>query len=74
MNLVIARELEIYGSHGMAARHYPAMLSQVADRTLRPDLLVGRVIGLAEAGQALADMDRPAHPGLTVIDMGEIAR
>jgi alcohol dehydrogenase len=74
MNLVIARELEIYGSHGMAARDYPAMLSQVADRTLRPDLLVGRVIGLAEAGQALADMDWPAHPGLTVIDMGERAR
>jgi alcohol dehydrogenase len=58
----------------MAARDYPAMLSQVADRTLRPDLLVGRVIGLAEAGQALADMDRPAHPGLTVVDMGERAR
>jgi alcohol dehydrogenase len=74
MNLVIARELEIYGSHGMAARDYPAMLSQVADRTLRPDLLVGRVIGLAEAGQALADLNHPAHPGLTVVDMGERAR
>ena len=42
MDLVVARELEIYGSHGMAAREYPAMLAQVADRTLRPDLLIGR--------------------------------
>ena len=40
MNLVIARELEIYGSHGMAARDYPAMLRMVADGTLRPGLLL----------------------------------
>ena len=46
MDLVIARELEIYGSHGMAARDYPAMLAMVADGTLRPGLLVGDVIGL----------------------------
>jgi D-arabinose 1-dehydrogenase-like Zn-dependent alcohol dehydrogenase len=75
MNVVIARELEIYGSHGMAAGDYPAMLSQVADRTLRPELLLGTVIGLADAGQALAGMDRPAPvAGMTVIDMEERAR
>jgi D-arabinose 1-dehydrogenase-like Zn-dependent alcohol dehydrogenase len=75
MNLIIARELEIYGSHGMAARDYPAMLSQMADRTLTPELLLGTVIGLADAGQALADMDRPASvAGMTVIDMEERAR
>ena len=42
MGLVVARELEIYGSHGMAARDYPAMLDLVASGALRPDLLVGR--------------------------------
>jgi len=36
MDLVIARELEIYGSHGMAARDYPAMLRMVVDGTRRP--------------------------------------
>ena len=41
MDLVIAREIEIYGSHGMAAREYPAMMRLVADGTLRPGLLVG---------------------------------
>ena len=41
-----ARELEIYGSHGMAARGYPAMLGMVTDGTLRPALLTGHVIGL----------------------------
>jgi alcohol dehydrogenase len=44
MDLVIARELELYGSHGMAARDYPPMLALVADRTLHPELLVGAVI------------------------------
>jgi alcohol dehydrogenase len=70
MDLVIARELEIYGSHGMAARDYPAMLSLVADQTLRPELVTGAVIGLADAGKALAAMGRPEQvAGMTVIDL-----
>jgi threonine dehydrogenase-like Zn-dependent dehydrogenase len=70
MDLVIARELEIYGSHGMAARDYPPMLAQVADGTLRPGLLVGEVISLAQAGAALAAMDGPpSGAGMTVIDL-----
>jgi alcohol dehydrogenase len=68
MDLVIARELEIYGSHGMAARHYPPMMARVADGTLRPRLLVGEVIGLDQAGAALAAMDRPPlSAGITVV-------
>jgi D-arabinose 1-dehydrogenase-like Zn-dependent alcohol dehydrogenase len=68
MDLVVGRELEIYGSHGMAARDYPPMINMVADGTLRPGLLVSRVIGLAEAGPAMAAMDGPAQrAGMTVI-------
>jgi len=67
MDQVVARELEIYGSHGMPAQDYPAMLSLVADGTLRPDILVGRVIGLEDAGAALAAMDEASpSPGMTV--------
>jgi D-arabinose 1-dehydrogenase-like Zn-dependent alcohol dehydrogenase len=70
MDLVIARELEIYGSHGMAARDYPPMLDLVAGGTLRPERLVGEVIGLAGAGDALAAMSRPAATaGMTVIEI-----
>jgi D-arabinose 1-dehydrogenase-like Zn-dependent alcohol dehydrogenase len=70
MDLVIARELEIYGSHGMAAADYPAMLALIADQTLRPERLIGRVIGLAGAGAALAAMSQPpAAAGMTVIDL-----
>jgi len=67
VDLVIARELEIYGSHGMAARDYPDMMRLVADGTLRPGLLVGEVIALADVGRALAAMDGPAGAGMTVV-------
>ena len=60
MDLVIARELEVYGSHGMAAGDYPAMMRMVADGTLRPALLTGDVIGLDGVPGALAAMDGPA--------------
>jgi alcohol dehydrogenase len=65
---VLARELQLLGSHGMAAQDYPAMLALVASGSLRPDLLVGRTVGLAQAGQALAEIGRTA--GITVVEIG----
>ncbi|HZR53905.1 MAG TPA: alcohol dehydrogenase catalytic domain-containing protein [Streptosporangiaceae bacterium] len=71
MDLVIARELEIHGAHGMPAGDYPPMMALVANGSLRPDLLVGSVIGLSGAGRALVAMDGPATTaGMTVIDLG----
>ena len=68
MARVIALELEVVGSHGMAAHDYPAMLGLVAAGRLRPDLLVTRRIGLDEAGDALAAMGEPGYPpGVTVV-------
>ncbi len=46
MGMVIAKELEIYGSHGMAAGDYPAMLAEIAAGRLRPDRLVSDRVGL----------------------------
>jgi alcohol dehydrogenase len=71
MDEVIPRELEIYGSHGMPARDYPAMMSMIADGRLSPAKLLGRVIGLDEAGAALAALDgTPPTVGITVVDLG----
>jgi D-arabinose 1-dehydrogenase-like Zn-dependent alcohol dehydrogenase len=68
MDVVIGYELELYGSHGLAASGYPPMLSLVADGTLRPELLVGNVIGLDDAPAALSAMDHPpTSAGMTVI-------
>ena len=70
MDQVVAKELEIHGSHGMAAVDYPTMLELVADGTLQPERLVGDVIGLDAAGAALAAMDRPSTTaGITVIEI-----
>jgi alcohol dehydrogenase len=70
-DVVVAYELQVHGSHGMAARDYPAMLAMVASGVLRPQELVGRVIGLADAPAALMAMDSPtaSTAGMPVIDL-----
>ena len=65
MDRVIAQELELYGSHGMAAAGYARMLEMVAGGRLHPERLVGRVVGLDEAGAALVGMSGGA--GMTVV-------
>ena len=68
MDRVVGYELDLLGSHGMAAADYPPMLDLVATGALRPDLLVGRTITLDDAPQALADMDSSTPTaGMTVI-------
>ncbi|MET0693278.1 MAG: zinc-dependent alcohol dehydrogenase family protein [Propionibacteriaceae bacterium] len=70
MDLVLSRELELYGSHGMAAHEYPAMLRLIESGALHPERLVGSVIGLDDAPAALMAMDHPpTRPGLTVISL-----
>ena len=63
MDRVIGWELEVLGSHGMAASSYPQMLSMVASGKLRPDLLVTREISLDDAADAHRDVGRV--PGVT---------
>ena len=63
---LISRELEVAGVHGMPVRDYPALLRLIASGAVDPARLIGRRIGLEDAGAALAAMDRPAE-GITVI-------
>jgi alcohol dehydrogenase len=65
MELVIAGELAVLGSHGMAAADYPAMLSLIEAGRLHPELLVTRRLGLDDAGAALAAVGR--EPGIAVV-------
>jgi alcohol dehydrogenase len=67
MDRVIGWELALLGSHGMPAHAYGPMLDLVASGALRPDLLVARTIGLAEAADALAEMDKSTAAGMTMI-------
>lgn len=68
MDAVVAGELALLGSHGMAAHEYPQMLRAVASGRLRPDLLVTRRLPLEEAAAALAAMGGVSGPGMTVIE------
>lgn len=67
MARAIAWELDLLGSHGMAAADYPGMLALIADGVLRPQDLIERVVGLAEAARLLPAMQRSATPGMTMI-------
>ncbi|CAM5700704.1 zinc-dependent alcohol dehydrogenase family protein [Streptomyces purpurascens] len=68
MARAIALELELLGSHGMAAHGYPPMLELVRSGVLRPDLLVTSTITLDEAPAALAAMGTAPGAGATVIE------
>ncbi len=66
---VIAWELDLLGSHGMAARDYPEMLAMVVAGTLDPSILVTREVGLIEGTTALKEMGTSTSisAGITVI-------
>ncbi len=67
MSKVIAHELEIYGSHGMQAHRYDAMMEMIGSGKLAPEKLVGKTINLAQSIDALMNMDRFDTAGVTVI-------
>ena len=68
MARVIAWELDVLGSHGMAADDYPGMMALIEEGSLRPDLLIERTVGLAEAASLLPGFDQAKPAGMTIID------
>jgi alcohol dehydrogenase len=67
MARVIAWELDLLGSHGMAAVDYPEMIALVASGVLNPSLLVKREVNLQVGAQALADLNNQQQGGITII-------
>ena len=65
MDLVVAHELQVLGSHGMAAHAYPELLGLIGAGRLRPQALVTRQLTLDEAGAALAEVGHGA--GIAVV-------
>jgi alcohol dehydrogenase len=68
MSRVIAYELEIKGSHGMQAFRYDPMMRMIERGLLKPELLIGNRISLADAPRALVEMDKFQGTGITVVD------
>jgi threonine dehydrogenase-like Zn-dependent dehydrogenase len=65
MDLVVAHELQVLGSHGMAAHDYPELLGLIAAGRLDPRRLVTRELALDDAGAALAGVG--GTPGIAVV-------
>lgn len=68
MDLVLSKELEIYGSHGMQAWRYPEMIHMITSGKMNPELLIGRIINLEAAAMALTEMNEFRDAGVTIID------
>lgn len=65
---VIARELSLLGSHGMAAVDYPRLLDLVRDGSLDPGALVTRRIRLDDVPAAMVALHAgEAPPGVTIV-------
>jgi alcohol dehydrogenase len=69
MGRVLGGELQLLGSHGMAASDYPELLAQISKGTLDPARLLRDRIGLAETGARLADLSNAGAGtgGVTII-------
>lgn len=65
MDRVLALELSLLGSHGLAAHHYPELLGLVAAGRVDPQALVTREVGLDGAGEALRQVG--VRPGIAVV-------
>lgn len=68
MAQVIAKELEIYGSHGIQAHRYNAIWDMIKYGLLAPELLVGKTVTLEDAIPELMNMNSFNSLGITIID------
>ena len=67
MHEVIAKELQLIGSHGMQAHQYPKMMEWISSGKMHPEKLLGKIISLEESCEALTDLDSFRNTGVTVI-------
>jgi alcohol dehydrogenase len=68
MGPVVGQELEIVGSHGMAASAYPELLALVESGRVPASQLVTDRISLREAPGRLSALNDFTELGVTVID------
>lgn len=68
MGPVIAKELEIIGSHGMQAHQYGPMLELIRAGKLKPQQLLDKTVSLDKVPELLPRMQHFAGKGILVID------
>ena len=65
---LIARELQILGSHGMQASRYAAMMDLILQGRLNPGKLITRTISLSDSIVELIQLNHKPDAGITVIN------
>lgn len=67
MQLVVANELEIIGSHGMQAHAYPEMMAMIEAGKLKPELMIQKEISLEDVCELLPKMGEVNQVGVSVV-------
>lgn len=70
LDRVIAFELSLIGSHGLAAHDYGRMLALVVSGAVDPAALVTRRVSLEAGAVLLTQMGEVGHSGMAVIELG----
>ena len=71
MELLIANELELVGSHGMQAHQYGRMLQMISDGKLEPQRLIGGTVSLEAAIERFTEDAGFPGPGVSIITFGD---
>lgn len=74
MSEVIAKELELIGSHGMQAFEYGRLLGMITSGRLRPERLISDRVSLEQAALLLPRMNEFPGTGVTVATISESQR
>ncbi len=67
LDRLIGRELELLGSHGIAAASFPAMFEMISSRSMNIRSLVGQELTLQDGARLLETFVNRSEPGIAVI-------
>jgi alcohol dehydrogenase len=65
---LIAKEIEIIGSHGMPIADYNIIFDLIASKKIDPSLLIDRTVKLEDVHQEMLNMDTYSNSGMVIIN------
>ncbi len=65
---LIAKEIELIGSHGMPLANYNTIFDLISNNKIDLSLLIDRTVKLEDVGQELLNMDTYSNSGMVIID------
>jgi alcohol dehydrogenase len=68
LELALSRELELVGSHGLQASHYPELFRLITEGKLDPSQLIRHTVSLEDVAAVFADMETFAGYGMTIVN------